>query len=396
MSSFFLPISFAAGSFVLEPYRLVLLFFIGPCLLGLLRKRLGKLQLVDYLMFFFACWYVVSLTYHYGLGKGVESGGILAIEGTGGYLIARKYVDSYERFCKSMALCIVLVGILSVPCLYEMLTGTNCFGRTSLTEMRLNLHRAHGPFQHAIVLGIFAGSVFAICIVITKAMKSLGRCITQVAVFMTTMASLSTGALVDLFAQVQLLIWATIFHRHPAKWKLLFTVLLILYICLDFASNRTPIRVFFDYLTFNPGTGYYRQNIWEYGTLEVMRHPVFGIGFEDWTRASWMVSSSIDNFWLVLGIRHGLPSALSLLAGSILMVVQVLKANRRFNFQPMRQAWAISFTALILAAVTVHYWGPLYVHFCFLLGTGAVLTTNLQQHTRRSQILRRTEHPRVR
>ena len=49
------------------------------------------------------------------------------------------------------------------------------------------------------------------------------------------------------------------------------------------------------YFTFSTTSAYNRIIIFEYGSAEVMRNPIFGIGLGDWIRPVWM-SDSMDNF----------------------------------------------------------------------------------------------------
>ncbi|MCH7564219.1 MAG: hypothetical protein IH968_10395, partial [Gemmatimonadetes bacterium] len=56
--------------------------------------------------------------------------------------------------------------------------------------------------------------------------------------------------------------------------------------------------------------GYYRIQIWTYGTASVERNPWFGIGDKAMGRAHWMVMETIDNHWLMLAVRYGLPTAI--------------------------------------------------------------------------------------
>ena len=57
-----------------------------------------------------------------------------------------------------------------------------------------------------------------------------------------------------------------------------------------------------------------RVHIWHYGTPSVLNYPIFGTGFNDWERPSWM-GGSIDNFWFVCAVRYGIPGFLFMAAG---------------------------------------------------------------------------------
>jgi hypothetical protein len=98
------------------------------------------------------------------------------------------------------------------------------------------------------------------------------------------------------------------------------------YVGIDLFSTKTPFHVFVNYFTFSKQSAYNRILIFEYGTAEVARHPVFGIGLGDWERPVWM-SDSMDNFWLVTAVRYGVPALFLLLLGLLLGILW--KAGQR-------------------------------------------------------------------
>ena len=59
-----------------------------------------------------------------------------------------------------------------------------------------------------------------------------------------------------------------------------------------------------DNLLFNAKTGWGRTEVFEYGAAEVLRHPIFGIGLNDWIRPWWR-KPSVDNFYLATAMRFG-------------------------------------------------------------------------------------------
>src|SRR6185436_2090644 len=121
-------------------------------------------------------------------------------------------------------------------------------------------------------------------------------------VALATFCSLSVGAWVGFYLQAALIAWEVSTRRLSRRWMLLGLSFVLVYIIVDIISNRPPILVFIDYLTFSQGNSYNRVLIWEFGSASVWKHPLMGIGRGDWERASWM-SASMDNFWLVLVVR---------------------------------------------------------------------------------------------
>src|SRR5690606_25454492 len=113
------------------------------------------------------------------------------------------------------------------------------------------------------------------------------------------LTSLSSGPLAALSTQIVLLAWERMTRRIPARWLLFSSLLAMMYLTVELVSNRSAIRVFLHYLTFSSHTAYNRITIFNWGIQDVWRNPIFGIGFNVWTRPPWMHSTSMDNFWLV-------------------------------------------------------------------------------------------------
>ena len=193
-------------------------------------------------------------------------------------------------------------------------------------------------------------------------------------VTLATFMSASGGPYVVLLMQGFVAAWERVFSRFNGRWRVLFTLFALAYFAIDLLSTKTPFHVFVNNFTFSKESAYNRIRIWDYGTAEVARHPAFGIGLGDWQRPSWM-SDSMDNFWLVIAVRYGLPALVLLLA---LLIGLVFAVGRRKNlpadWRRARHAWAFTLFGISVAAATVHLWNALFVLFLFLLGAGAWLS----------------------
>jgi hypothetical protein len=86
------------------------------------------------------------------------------------------------------------------------------------------------------------------------------------------------------------------------------------------------------------------------------------------------MSASMDNFWLVVAVRYGLP-ALVFLVLAILLIVFRATAQRGVTpeWANCRLAWISTMAAIALAACTVHLWNNTFGFFMFMLGAGAWL-----------------------
>ncbi len=259
-------------------------------------------------------------------------------------------------------------------------------------EKRLGLHRVQGSFSHPIHFGLFCSTAVSLAFFIWKNRVSDAlRWMLVVLVFASAFLGLSAGVMMALVSQVGLIIWYQVFRKVDFKWMLLTGLLALLYIAVDIASTRTPIRVFLTYGTFSPHTAYWRTIIFDWGMMNIFGSqennippaPWFGIGLKDWVRPPYMYSGSMDNFWLLTGVRYGVPG-FAFLAVGYFMTLWKIGQRQDFNGDEellnMRRAWMIVFVGLTLTLCTVHVWTTIYAYVFFLFGTGVwMLSTPVGQ-----------------
>ena len=375
--------SIYVGSLRLSPYRIVLIIMFVPALMRLLGNRAGAPHTVDALMIGHSAWVLLAFFVNEGISQGIESGGIYIVESLGAYLVARCWIRNrteFEAFCRVVIMMVMSMLVLTIP---ETLTGyhlTREMFRVVLggagipyIEPRLGLERVFGSFDHPILYGTFCATTLAATYyVVCRARLGPREIFTLSGVGLAAFLSLSSGPFVAMGVQLVLMGWDRITRGISSRWSILLGIFILAWSFLSLLSNRSPIKVFISYLTFSAHSAYNRILIWEYGSKEVQRHPVFGIGFADWARPEWMHSSSMDNFWLVTAVRYGLP-ALLLLVGAVLLTMHRLARHTRADDQlhRFRSAWIIGITGIAVAGVTVHFWNSLFALFMFLLGTGA-------------------------
>jgi O-antigen ligase len=149
-------------------------------------------------------------------------------------------------------------------------------------------------------------------------------------------------------------------------------LLAVCYFTVDLLSDRTPITVFLHYATFSPHTAYWRLIIFEHGMNNVFANPIFGLGLNDWERPAWMHSGSMDNFWLVVALRYGIPGFLFLTVGYAVAVFRAMFRDFSSNdfLANLRMAWVFVFLGLSFTLSTVHVWTNVYSFIFFVLGAG--------------------------
>lgn len=403
--------SIYVGSLRLSPYRIVLVLTLIPSLTRLFCHRSVSLQAVDMLMLGHSIWVLIAFIVNEGVGQGIESGGIYVIESLGAYLVARCWIrtrEQFEAFCRVVVFMITVMVLFTLP---EAVTGYHFIQEAFRTvlggasvpqiEPRLGLTRAFGSFDHPILYGTFCATAFAATYYVVCAARLGAKEIKTMAVVgLATFLSLSSGAFVAMGIQLMLVGWDRITRGITNRWMILGGLFTAGWVMLSLLSNRSPIKVLISYLTFSAHSAYNRILIWDYGTQEVARHPLFGIGFSDWQRPEWMHSDSMDNFWLVTAVRYGLPALILLLAAALLTMHRL--RNLRFADGALgrcRSAWIISIAGIAIAGITVHFWNSLFILFMFLLGTGLWLIdapTHYRKVTRAVTITTRTPQPRFR
>jgi hypothetical protein len=378
-------VSVSVGTMRLSAYRIVLILAIVPMLVTLATGRRGHATIWDGLVMAHAAWAMLALIVWGGLRQGVESGGIYVVEFVGAWLVGRLYIRSYDDFAAmARAFVWVVVGLLvftvpealtSVHILYDTIASLTGGAPAHYIDQRMGLERTFGPFDHPILYGVFSASAFSLAYFM-MAERKLTHAKGMALTFGTAVATFlsgSSGPYVVLVMQIFVSGWQRALGDVQGRWAALFTLFALTYLSIDLFSNRTPFHVFITYFTFSATSSYNRILIFEYGTAEVARHPIFGIGLADWERPVWM-SDSMDNFWLVIAVRYGLPALgllLALLLGLIWKVGQ--RQGLPESWRRARHAWAFTLFGIAVAAATVHLWNALFVLFIFLIGAGAWL-----------------------
>ncbi|MFU8831395.1 MAG: O-antigen ligase family protein [Wenzhouxiangella sp.] len=384
-----LPVQTSLGGVVLSGNRFLLLVLIIPLTVNLVMGRYGRLLVVDILFFLHVLWGIVALAVN-NPDRLVLFMGSNSIEFIGGYVMGRAFIRNSEDF---LALCKLFAGLaaLTLPlALYEALTGNPVLIHTlaslpgmsstsiSASAPRFGLERVQVFLSHPIHYGLFTGILLSIVFVGFRGLMSdAARYGLTVVILVCTLLSLSSGPLLALVLQCGLILWAWLFRGTQARWLILLCVAVAAYVVVDFLSNRTPFRVFLHYATFNPHTAYWRLIIFEWGMINVWDNPVFGLGLNDWVRPVYMRSGSMDNFWLLMAVRYGIPGFLFLAAGYGLALWRVSRRNLDASqtMWQLRRAWMISMVALTFTLTTVHVWGPLYSFVFFFFGAGMWLIT---------------------
>ena len=383
------PIHFSAGPLAMTLLRFFLLFMIVPLTINLFSGKYGKIIPTDWLYVVHMGWVFVALAVN-NPTKVIEFSGSTGLEFIGGYVLARAYIRSREDFIKLTKL-LVFTLILMLPfALFEAKTSVPIIpkflnslpGIKSVSSVyqdpRMGLDRVQAVFAHPIHYGLYASMVFSSCYIGMQGIYSfVTRYVLSAMICFSVFLSLSSGALMSMVLQLGLITWAWVFQKTDKRWLYLLILFIICYIIIDLLSNRTPVRVFVTYATFSPHTAYWRLLIFEFGMNNVWANPIFGLGLNDWARPAFMVTGSMDNFWLVNAVRYGIPGFLLIAAGFgwVLWKVGFRDFDDDRILWQLRRGWMITFVGLTFTLCTVHVWATIFSFTFFFFGSGVWMIT---------------------
>ena len=376
-----IPLFINIGPIRLTFYRIVLLLMFFPGLYYLLSGRVGRLRLPDFCVVGICIWSSLSFIVIHGLGPMVETIGILWIETLGAYLVGRAFIRTPAAFHATVRMLFWLAMLILPFAVFEAVTGRNMllvlFSKIGPSywdnpmERRLGLDRVQGIMPHPIHFGVFFLSLVGVVYyVLGYGRRWLSRVIRMLAVAVLGAMSLSSGPLVSFMAQLNLLLWDGMMKTVRQRWHILAGLGALGFIAIDLLSNRTPFHVVVEYLALNKHTAYNRIRIWQYGTDNIFANPLFGLGFNDWVRPSWM-SSSADMFWIVPAMRHGIPVWilwLTLFFSIFLAVAYRRGLSERVGWY--RTGYLVSMFGFFMVGWTVHFWVTPFAFFMFLLASG--------------------------
>lgn len=383
VASLMIPAAFRIGSFRITPYTGLLLIFIIPLFITFLRDKTNRFVALDFCIVGHVVWGAFALLHAHGIERIVFVTNT-SITSLGGYMVARVLIrnhSDYEKFFRYF-----FYGLLFfMPfALFEMVTK-----RVLVSEFfsffmevqprpnndpRLGLSRAQVFTEHPITFGLFCSIGVANLFYIYRGqfMRRMTR--TGVAVFMTLL-SLSSAPTIAVGMQFILIGWDQMLARARYKWVLLIVVIAVPLSVVQLAAPDGLVGLVINNLSYNPQTGWARTTIFEYGIAEVWRHPFFGIGMNEWIRP-WWFGPSVDNFWLLMAMRYGLPALLFLWVGLAVHAIQIM-SRKGLTEQDAgcRSGYIIAWTGVFFILGTVHIWGSTAIFIMTYIGAGAWIYT---------------------
>ncbi len=392
--AFLLPgeIRVEIAGLAIYPHRMAFLVLLPWCL----ARPFDRFHAIDVLVFAAAIWMVLSFSVFYGFQQGVVRGAALAIDVMAAYLIARLSIRSLRDLRVLLVMIAPGLALAGLTMAVESVTHTNLvhpaaariFGPLPLyengqaigtvdvrTEVRLGLMRARGAFAHAILAGVFLGTMLGLYL-----FGSLRKWpyLAGVAAGFCSIFSVSSAAFLALLLVLALYAYDRLQQIATfASWRLFMVVAGILMLVGQVVSSSGIAGIVIR-LSLNPATGSYRLRIWEYGLQSISNNPWFGIAFSGYDRPSWMIES-IDNHWLLMGVRHGFVEPLLLLAAFITAIVAMSLVAVRQTGEADRRLCvgiAVILAVIVITGFSVSFFGALASWIFVMLGIAVSILNN--------------------
>ena len=388
--SLLIPMEFKVSGLLLTPSRVLFLFTVPVLLIQLFGGRMGRLQIVDGLVFCYCFWMGMGVLIHAPRVFVTFVGSNVLII-LGGYLTARSTIRSPGQFhglTKLLVFLIILMIPLALaeslnpnarntpnmilPPLIEKIPGVFSV-KDVLYPPRHGLDRAQVVFSHPIHFGLFCSVVFSMVLIgLQDKMASGLRFILAGTVLFACFLSVSSGPLLSAVVQLLLIgyLWLTPKMEH--RWRNLAIVGSVVYSILEVLSTRVALFVIVSMLSFSPHTANVRKLLFDYSMEQIKRTPILGHGFNTASyMPSWM-SGSVDNHWLLAAVIYGVPCFVFLFLAFVIPMVQVGRRDfsRSETLTNIRRAWCFVLISVMLSMATVAIWGPIYSYLFFILGSG--------------------------
>lgn len=375
-----IPGNFSVAGTQMSPNRAILLLLFPVLGWRWLRGDAGGPNVVDVLMLFSVSWLGLALTVNHGLGS-LPRSVILCVEIFGGYLVGRMLIRNTADYRRFFVLLTLGFACLLPFALVEMLTGKNLVRalfepifnippRQSNLAHRLGMTRAQTVFDHPILFGLIASMGVANVLYVWR--DRFVRSV-QLAAFFVFMVftTISSGPMLSVLLQLGMTFWDRMGWFLRGKWFWLAGGAALTLLVLSLAAQFHILDFVIENLMFNPQTADGRLIILEYGSAEVVRHPVFGIGLNEWVRP-WYKASTFDNFWLNYAMRFGLPSFGLLVAAIVVSCSRIaMQSTLDRRERDYRTGYLIALAGITVTLGTVYIWSAASVFVWIYIGAGA-------------------------
>ena len=377
------PAYFNLGSLLMSPSRLFFIIIIPIIAIKVIMGKVHKFLLVDGLIFFHVLWSTLAIAVN-NSNVAVQFVGLNSAVILGGYLTARVSIRSYSdfiAFCKIIAFVAIIslpfalietrTGNSILPALIDQIPGFSTVPNNTYAP-RMGFYRVQFLLAHPIHYGLFCSVAFGLTFVVLKGYWSdTVRFGASAIIGFCCFLSVSSGPFLSMIIVIFLIVWAWMMKSSNSKWKILFTIIFLVYIMLEVSSDGPIIYKLITSMAFSSSTVNVRRVLLEYGISQIGRTPWLGVGYNSWGLPVWM-TGSLDNYWLLNALVFGIPSFLALVMAFVLSMMKIGK--RVFDGRPelivARLGWVFVMISLSLTLATVTVWSEIQSLVFFVFGSG--------------------------
>ncbi|MEM6487159.1 MAG: hypothetical protein AAF677_02630 [Pseudomonadota bacterium] len=393
--SFFIPINLYLGELRLSVYRVLLLLMFFPSVIISIANADTRFSFADFAMI---CYALLGSWALLETGAEIPSAGIFIVEVLGPYYLARAFVTSFEHLLLVIRTWILFIAFTIPLAMYEAWTKDpivlTFLGRffdvikNVPHEQRLGLDRAQVVFDHPIHYGMFCALAFGLAFMVSASRRQAQRSyINSGIVSVGAALSLSSGGFVGVGLQGALAAYDFVLRKVDKRWALMALGFFTLFVAIEVTAKRSFAEISIDFLALNPGTAWTRLIVNGVVMEEIAERPWFGLGLNEWERPRWLITGSIDNFWLATAFRHGIPTAVAVflaMASVVIGLVRVRDEDERIDYAA--NGLLITIVSMSIAIVTVHLWNAPYVAYVFLLGSAGWLIDRSKRTRRTAKV----------
>lgn len=341
-----------------------------------------KMKPYDWLIVAHAFWTAAALIIIYGTGSGIQSSGFYLLEFLVVYLVARIYLRTPGQLKATVNVLFVMVVVSAAFAIPEGLTGKPIAHEIARAmtgnyyplnhETRMGIFRAKSFFEHEILYGVFCASTLSLVwFASTREQRTWRAPLIGVATFF----SASSAPLMIFTLQIWLLVIERLTRTVKNRLLVVSSWIGVVLLMLDTFTGRGVIGII-TMISLNPATAWNRRAIWQFGIDDVMRHPFFGFDPITYSRPNWL-GASVDNYWLLIMMRSGIPALVFLFLGLLLIWLAISRlGNKNELVVRLRNGWGMAIVALLLTGATVAFFGKLQPLFSFFIGFGAALANS--------------------
>ncbi|MFK4751342.1 hypothetical protein [Oceanobacter antarcticus] len=347
------------GGVRFEAYRILLIFYFFAAVGDLARE---KMQFFEKMLFCYCLWCSLSFMYIYGVG-GIQTSLIQFLEMYMVYFMGRMYTlragwYGLIKFLKIIGAFFILMIPLAV---YESQTGNRIthsvvgaiFGNYAASfagynYFRMGVFRSSVIFAHPILYSVIA---FSMLLPVLYVFKGGRRNIYLFSYVVAGFTAMTSAGFLMLIVQLGFVVLEKISLKISLFKRIFYFLVFAFLVYLEVFSNRGALKFLIMSISLDPVTAFTRYIQWDQAWDDIIDNPFFGIGFEEWSRPSWL-GYSIDSYWLLAMVNNGLVSIVFLSAFWVGMVRNVYTMYKMTNDFVYYIFFAVVMS-LIFAAFTV-------------------------------------------